>query len=211
MEFPDYLNSIPSTPITEAVAELYSAVFETATGTKRNKVPLGNKWVSVPDYIDWYMENDVVPDVNGMLSDYGMSIEYVPDYDFGRQPWLGTMARSQQVDAKVAPVAINKDAYDKYFTKLDWDAEQLEMQIRGTVWHEVGHLFDDILTDMGIEFTDEEDFAECFGEYMMSDCHSRKVKDLGWVFDAVNLVADTDEEYDKAIAKFNQIAKRQGF
>lgn len=108
--------------------------------------------------------------LNKWLDEHGFEIELIDNYNFGNSKAVGMFLRTEQDDASVFPVALNKDALINGSNELSYDdyslKNELTYAIRGTLWHEAGHGIFDFLSDIYyLDDLDEEDIVEEFAEY----------------------------------------------
>ena len=95
--------------------------------------------------------------INQWLDQYGFEAELVEDYDFGGNNSVGMFLASEQDNASVFPIALNKELILKESDDLDYD-------IKSTIAHEVGHGIFNFLNDIyELDNLNDEYIVEEFG------------------------------------------------
>lgn len=94
-------------------------------------------------------------EINKFLYRFGFETEYVKDYEF-KNDSVGMFLNSLQDDASVFPIALNKQS-------IKANGDDLRMDIKSTIAHEVGHGLFQYLNDVfELDELDEEEVVEEF-------------------------------------------------
>ena len=119
-----------------------------------------------------------------------LRVEYNPDYEFDgeREDWIAALDKEDQDDAKTFIVAFNLKALYKFlFDKgLEMDEREIELQVRVSLWHEVGHALiqyfqDQEIYDFELSPIEEEKLVEEFARYRIrkySGVYKSKLNDF---------------------------------
>lgn len=94
--------------------------------------------------------------INKFLEPYGFEAQYIEDYEFDNDS-VGMFLNSEQDNASIFPIALNIDSIKE-------NGEDLFLDIKSTIAHEVGHGIFQYLNDIyELDDLDEEDVVEEFG------------------------------------------------
>lgn len=113
------------------------------------------------DKFDTLAKNHI-NNVNQWLSKFGFEAELITDYNFEGNNCVGMFLNSEQDNASVFPIALNKELILQESNDLDYD-------IKSTIAHEVGHGIFEFLNDIyDLDDLNEEYIVEEFGrDYAM--------------------------------------------
>ena len=154
-----------------SIGQMYIAFDPNQIKSITNKNPTNNDNIneSLEDNYNNILQAELKP-LNNWLDKYGFEIKLVDDYKFDNDSSVGMFLNSEQDNASIFPIALNKNAlingskelsYDKYSSN-----NELTYALRGTLWHEAGHGIFRFLSDIYyLDDLDEEETVEEFAEY----------------------------------------------
>lgn len=119
--------------------------------------------------------------INQWIDKFGFEAEWIQDYEFENNNTVGMILKSEQTNASVFPIALNKELLLEESSDLDYD-------IKSTIGHEVGHGIFEFLNDIyDLDDLNEEYIVEEFGRDYANNIFSGN--------ELINILEDYMEEF----------------
>lgn len=165
-------------------------------------------------------------ELNKFLDNYGFEAELITDYDFENNDAIGMFLNSEQDDASVFPIALNKKSIISTTEEIvketpfaNYDSE-LYLSIKSTLAHEVGHGIFEYLNDIyDLDEYDEEEIVEefardyCDGHLEYNNYRNELFDILNYFMkdfdDTMNEEINTIKLSEKQIEKLNNIIHKE--